>query len=87
MATFPETLKRLREGAGLTQATLAYQAGLSINTVRDYEQGIKEPVMRSLFRLTGALGVSCEAFRSCVETDATTATVRPKKGRKPKKRK
>jgi transcriptional regulator with XRE-family HTH domain len=62
MATFAETLKQLREKAGLTQAALAHRTGLSLGVVRDYEQGRKEPAMRSAFKLAEALGVTCEAF-------------------------
>jgi transcriptional regulator with XRE-family HTH domain len=69
MLTFAEKLKRLREQAGLTQAALALQAGLSIGIVRDYEQGRKEPALRSAFKLAEALGVSCESFKECFDAD------------------
>jgi transcriptional regulator with XRE-family HTH domain len=67
MTTFAEKIKQLREAAGLTQAQLALGAGLSLGIVRDYEQGKKEPTLRSAFKLAEALGVSCEAFKVCVD--------------------
>jgi transcriptional regulator with XRE-family HTH domain len=66
MLTFAAKLKQLREQAGLTQAALAQQAELSLGIVRDYEQGRKEPALRSAFKLAEALGVSCEAFKDCI---------------------
>jgi putative transcriptional regulator len=63
MPTFAERLKELREKAGLTQAALAQATGLSLGVVRDYEQGRKEPALRSAFKLAEALGVSVEEFR------------------------
>jgi transcriptional regulator with XRE-family HTH domain len=63
MPTFAERLKEFREKAGLTQAALAQATGLSLGVVRDYEQGRKEPALRSAFKLAGALGVSVEEFR------------------------
>jgi transcriptional regulator with XRE-family HTH domain len=63
MASFAEILRRLRKQAGLTQEGLARSAALSVGTIRDYEQGKKEPSLRSAFKLAGALGVGIEAFQ------------------------
>jgi transcriptional regulator with XRE-family HTH domain len=73
MQTFAEKLKLLRERAGLTQAALAQQTGLSLGIVRDYEQGRKEPGLRSAFKLADALGVDCSAFKDCIDADAKPA--------------
>jgi transcriptional regulator with XRE-family HTH domain len=82
MTTFAEKIKRLREAAGLTQAQLAQGAGLSLGIVRDYEQSKKEPTLRSAFKLAEALGVSCEAFKDCL--DGSPEPVPPPKGKKGK---
>jgi transcriptional regulator with XRE-family HTH domain len=91
--TFADRLRGLREAAGLTQAALADAAGLSLGAVRNYEQGIREPYWAAVFKLADALGVSCEAFRDCVDAgprpdaSARRATAGPApKGGKGKKR-
>jgi transcriptional regulator with XRE-family HTH domain len=76
--TFPERMKQLRAEAGLSQSGLAKASGLSLGVIHDYEQGKREPTMRSLFKLARALGVSAEAFADC-EDVATKKTVRRKK--------
>ena len=62
MATFAQLLQSQRERAGLTQAGLAGASGLSLGAIRDYEQGKREPSLRSAVMLAKALGVSVEAF-------------------------
>jgi transcriptional regulator with XRE-family HTH domain len=83
--TFAERLRGLREKAGLTQEGLAARCGVSVGTIRNYEQGIREPYWRGLFQLADALGVSVEAFRDCIDGGPT---VQPpaKKGKKRKDR-
>jgi transcriptional regulator with XRE-family HTH domain len=76
MPTFAEKIKQLREDAGLTQAGLAQRASLSLGIVRDYEQGRKEPSLQSAFKLASALGVSCEAFRDCIDAEPEPAPKR-----------
>lgn len=81
MVTFPEKLRQLREAAGLSQEALARAMGMSVGIVRDYEQGRKEPSMRSVFKLARALGVDCRAFEM---EDAGPAEAAPakKKGKR-----
>jgi len=55
-------LKELRKAARLTQQSLAQASGLAIGTIRDYEQGRREPTLDSAFKLAKALGVDCRAF-------------------------
>ena len=66
MVTFAERLRELREKAGLTQQQLADASGLPVGSLRNYEQGQREPYWQVVFRLADALGVSCEAFKECV---------------------
>ena len=69
MVAFGEVLKVLRDRADMTQAELSRDAGLSLGIVRDYEQGRKEPSLRSACLLADALGVSVEAFRACLDAE------------------
>jgi transcriptional regulator with XRE-family HTH domain len=75
MAKFGERLRELREKAGMTQEGLARAANMPVGNVRNYEQGVREPLWAGLFRLAAALGVSCEAFADCVGGE----TNRPKR--------
>jgi transcriptional regulator with XRE-family HTH domain len=78
--TFAEKLKELRQAAGLTQAALAARSGRGLGAIRDYEQGNREPLLSTAFKLAHALGVSVEAFAACEEGPAPE----PKRGRPPK---
>jgi transcriptional regulator with XRE-family HTH domain len=73
---FADRLRELREASGMTQEKLANAAGLSLGAVRNYEQGIREPYWQVVFKLASALGVSCEAFRDCIDTEPEPAPKR-----------
>lgn len=83
--TFPELLQHLRQKAGMTQADLATAAGLSLGIIRDYEQGRKEPAMRSAFKLAEVLGVSCEKFKETLSGTAEPQAKTTKKNTRKKK--
>jgi transcriptional regulator with XRE-family HTH domain len=68
--TFAQRLRELREQAGLTQESLAYKTGMSVSSIRNYEQGIREPYWKGVFQLAKALSVSSEAFAVCVKDGA-----------------
>ena len=55
--TFGELLKNNREEVGLTQRGLAERAGIGLQTLRNYEQGIREPTFVNALKLAKALGV------------------------------
>lgn len=58
-AVFGATVRRLRTAAGLTQAELAEQAGISERTVSDLERGLRATVYPATARqLAASLGVS-----------------------------
>jgi transcriptional regulator with XRE-family HTH domain len=59
---FAEKLKELRQGRGLTQAGLASVSGIPVGTIRDYEQGKRDPLLSNARKLAHALGVSLAAF-------------------------
>jgi len=67
---FGERLKTLREAAGLSQASLARESGVSVGSVRGYEQGRGLPSFVNAVALAAALGVSCESFRGCKDVIA-----------------
>jgi transcriptional regulator with XRE-family HTH domain len=76
--TFGEKLKELRDGRGWTQTDLAVASGVTLGSIRDYEQGKSEPGFRALFRIAGALGVDCTAFAGCDGQDKATEPPRLK---------
>jgi transcriptional regulator with XRE-family HTH domain len=76
MATFAERLRELREKAGLTQQQLADASGLPVGSLRNYEQGQREPYWQVVFRLAAALGVGCEAFADCEGAEVPAAGTR-----------
>ena len=57
---FHQNLKRLREAAGLTQATFARALDVSLRTVQNWEQGHREPALDVLPRIAGVLKVSAD---------------------------
>ncbi len=79
--TFAERLRELREQAGLTQARLAETSGLPLGSIRNYEQGQREPYWQVVFKLADALGVSVEAFKVCIDAGQVEARIAPTKRR------
>jgi transcriptional regulator with XRE-family HTH domain len=53
-------LKKLRAAAGLSQSQLARAAGVSVGTLKNWEQGRREPLLGAAVKLAGALGVSLD---------------------------
>ncbi len=60
--TFGEKLRELRDEAGMTQLELSQAADIPIGTVRDYEQGARDPLLSNAQRLAKALNVSLDVF-------------------------
>jgi transcriptional regulator with XRE-family HTH domain len=81
---FRNALKQFREREGLTQEALAQQAGMSVGTVRNYEQGIRLPTFPQVVKLATALGVSCMDFARCedVTTEPAPEPAPKRRGRK-----
>jgi transcriptional regulator with XRE-family HTH domain len=63
--TFADKLQELRDRAGLTQAALAEKSSVPLWTVRNYEQGRREPNWKGVIQLASALGVPVEVFADC----------------------
>jgi len=57
-----ERLKDLRVLRGLTQVQLADASGVPVGTLRDYEQGKRNPLLSNAQKLSKALRVSVAAF-------------------------
>lgn len=77
MPTFASRLRELRKRAGLTQLQLAQASGVPLGSIRNYEQGQREPYWDVAFRLAAAMGVSAEAFSDCVSSSAPLASSKP----------
>jgi len=65
--TFPEKLKQQREQAGMSQPRLAEVSGVPVSSLRNYEQGIRQPAWDVLLRLSRAMRCSADVFAECVE--------------------
>jgi transcriptional regulator with XRE-family HTH domain len=78
--TFAERLRERREKVGLTQEQLADKSGVPLSSLRNYEQGNREPYWHVAFRLAAALDTDSRVFADCVpDTEAKPA--RAKKGK------
>jgi transcriptional regulator with XRE-family HTH domain len=75
-------LLTLRESCGWTQDQLADRAGVPVGSIRNYEQGRREPPWDALFRLGEALGVGggafFDTFRPCVGHPLDESQKRPR---------
>ncbi|SRR6266542_3279479 len=84
--SFAKRLRNLRQSKGMSREQLAEAAGLGRGTVRDYEQGLREPTLRSAFRLAEVLGVPVEEFKNGVaEEGQPAAPTAPKPKGRPRK--
>jgi transcriptional regulator with XRE-family HTH domain len=92
--TFGEKLKELRVQAGLTQAQLAEVSSVPLGTIRDYEQGKRDPLLSTAQKLARALKQSLDVFppeaRGKAEDIPRTgrtagAAPRPGRGKRPRK--
>ncbi len=59
-ATFGDRLTGAREASGLSQKELASKVGVKLETLRAWEDDIKEPRANRLQMLSGILGVSLQ---------------------------
>ena len=60
--TFGETLKRLRKQAKMTQEELANKCNMKKQSISRYENGEREPNIRTAKTIAEALGVQLEAL-------------------------
>lgn len=57
-----KTLKSERTSRGLTHEKIAEKAGVSRQTLGKIENGLTNPTMLTMFRITNAMGMSLEEF-------------------------
>lgn len=74
MTYFGERLKELRQLAGWSQSGLAEKSGVPIGTIRDYEQGRRDPLLLTAARLARAINQPLEAL---VDASAIEALEKP----------
>ena len=80
---FKDKLRQLRKEAGFTQEELADRAGMPVHSLRNHEQGQRQPSWPAVIKLARALGVSTEEFASCdleEEESEGKATAKGKRG-------
>ncbi len=83
MGVFGERLKAFREAVGLSQSGLAEQSGVPVGTIRDYEQGRRDPSLEAAAKLARAVGKPLEAFLDEVTSETPPAKkTRKRKGEK-----
>ena len=59
---FFEKLKEIRNEYGLTQKEVAQKAGLSITGYAGYEQGYREPDLKTISKIADVLGCSVDCL-------------------------
>ena len=62
-------LAALREGKGLTQTALAESSGVPLGTIREFEQGKREPLLSNAQRLARALKFDLNKLPLAVEEE------------------
>ena len=62
---FKDQLRELREKAGFTQEVLANRARMPLGSLRNHEQGQRQPSWSAVVKLARALEVSTDVFAKC----------------------
>lgn len=60
--TIGESIRKARNDMGLTQSELARRVGLATVTIRQYENGSREPRLNTIKQIAAALNVQPEYF-------------------------
>jgi transcriptional regulator with XRE-family HTH domain len=60
--TMGKRLKRLREGAKMTQAELAERTGIPLGTIRNWEQDVREPRLGQAVSMARVLGITVDTL-------------------------
>jgi transcriptional regulator with XRE-family HTH domain len=66
--TFGLVLRELRQGAGLTQEQLGFEADLRRTFVSVLELGQQQPTLTTILKLASALGISAAEMVALVES-------------------
>lgn len=78
--------QELRQAKGLSQSQLAKAAGLPTSTLKNWEQGRREPLFSAAYQLARALGISLDELASKLfEEEQPPAPSAPKPKGRPRK--
>jgi transcriptional regulator with XRE-family HTH domain len=80
--TMGQRLQRLRREAGLSQRGLADRAGVPIGTLRNWEQGRREPYFSTAVRVAMALGVTLDELAARADEAEAGRTGGKRKGKR-----
>ena len=69
--TIGDRIREERESAGLTQLELANKIGITPQAVSQYERGIKNPKITTIYRFADAIGVSPSKLFDGVKIEET----------------
>ncbi len=58
LAAFGARVRSLRRGMGLSQEEMAHRAGVHVTYLSGIERGVRNPALRNIRAVAGALGVS-----------------------------
>lgn len=61
-ARFPAQIRAWRSARGLSLVELAYGANVSLDSLRAYEAGRREPLMAAVVRIAAAIGVGVDGM-------------------------
>jgi transcriptional regulator with XRE-family HTH domain len=75
--TFGDKLKELRQAKGMSQSALADMSGVPVGTIRDYEQGRRDPLLSNAQKLAAALNAPLDSFPAVKVTRASAAGKKP----------
>jgi DNA-binding XRE family transcriptional regulator len=84
--TFGERQAEIRKKVAMTQEQLAQTSGISIWTLRGYEQNRREPNWKAALKVAKALGVTLEAFADCTSLGDEDVAENPKPGKLTRRR-
>jgi transcriptional regulator with XRE-family HTH domain len=84
--SFAENLHRLRTEAGLSQMELCRKSGISIDSLRNWEQGRVLPRIDAVVKLASALGVQVDALTKSMASGEGKKAAPAKKTRKRKEK-
>lgn len=84
--TFGDKLREMRAAAQLTQGALALQIGVHISSLRQWEQGKREPGWLHLLKLAEALDADPRVFRDCNGVHEQRSKPPARRGPKPKQK-
>lgn len=71
LTTFAANLRRARKQAGMSQEALAHAAGLNMTHVARIERAEREPGVRTVSRLTVALGIPADELFAGIDGRTT----------------